>query len=111
MNAMPATKITDPRDLHTGPDVDDRQIQHLLRDHLTAEGRDAFLEEMLLAVRRAKREGNLRHVNKVVDAWTRTTLLVNPRFQERWERVQADALDPDGETLSLEDVKVRLGLS
>ena len=106
------TKITDPHDLHDGlgPEIDDAQVRHLLRDHLTDEGREAFLTEMMLAIRNAKREGNLSYMNQVVDAWTRTVLVLNDAFEAKWERAQADAKNPDGESFTLEDARVRLGL-
>jgi hypothetical protein len=110
MSAMTA-KVTDPRELHVGPDVDNKQMLRLLREHLTDEGRAAFLMEMLAAIREAKDEGNLGYVNQVIDAWTRTVLVLDEDFDEKWQRAKADAENPAGETFTLEEVKVRLGLA
>jgi hypothetical protein len=110
MNAMSADKITDPRDLYA-PDATEEQIQHLLREHLSAEGRETFLSELMSALRAAQTEGDLGHINKVVEAWTRTALIVNEDFQDKWDAAQRDSQDAEGDTLTLKEIKARLDIS
>jgi len=109
MSAMSA-KITDPHDLYDPRSATDKQITHLLRVHLDDEGRAGFLAELLEAIGDAKEEGDLGEINRVVEAWTRTAIMVNVSFQKKWERAHEDAESPEGDSLTLEDVRLKLKL-
>ena len=109
MSATPAQKIRDPERLYA-PEIDDNQIRHLFRDRLTEEGREEFFAELMAALRRAKTEGNLGYVNEVVEAWTRTALVLDESFDEKWRAAQDDAEDPHKPVLSLDEVKAKLQL-
>lgn len=110
MSAMPAERVRDPEELYAPRDIDDEQIQHLLTHHLTDESRVKFLAELLRAFRQAKVEGDLGHINRVVEAWTRTVLVQNEGFDAKWQRAQADAKDSSAPVLSLDDVRAKLKL-
>src|SRR5947208_1384318 len=101
-----SAKVTDPHELFAPDGEAKQQVLHLLRDYLTDEGRVAFSEEILAALAVSKSEGDLRQLNRVVEAWTRTALLVlNKTFQEKAWTAHLDSHDTTSKVLTLEDIK------
>jgi len=106
-----AARLRDPEDLFAlPPEIDDDQVRHLIREHLTDEGRVAFVSELVAALRRAKNEGDLTYINEVVEAWTRTAMIVDKSFHKKWKRAQADAKDPNAPVLTLDQIRAKLKL-
>jgi hypothetical protein len=104
MSAMAAEKIRHPEELT----IDREKILSVL-PHLSPEGREVFLNEIVEAVADAKDDGNLAHINHVIEAWYRTLLFkMNDEHDERWNHAQkVIASDPEG----LDRAGVRRALS
>lgn len=109
MSAMPESKVTDPRDLYV-PEVTREQVNHLLEAHLTDESRVAFIQEFVDALYVSKAEGDLVHINRVVEAWTRSAIMVNDTFHQKWERSEQAIHDVDCPTYTLDEIRERLSL-
>jgi len=109
MSAMPAPKIDDPADLYVPEFADDSEfIAHIISEHMTEEGATEFFSEFFVALRRSKAEADLRHVNRVIETWVRSFMVVhNDEFDAKWHHARK-AKPEDSPILSLEDIKRRL---
>jgi hypothetical protein len=85
------------------------RIEHVL-PLLTDDGKESFLKEVLDALADAKENGNLAHVDHVVEAWYRTLLFkMDPDHEERWVRAQ-EVIKRSPESLDRLGVRAALNL-
>lgn len=86
MSAMSAAKVRTPEGLTIPP----RSKVAAVLENLTDEGAKRFVGELLAALEDAKQEGDLAHVNRVVEAWFRTLLLrMDPEHERRWDEARS----------------------
>lgn len=97
-----------PAQLRGLNDQDKSRIQFVF-NHLTADGKKVFLEEVLTARKRRRSKDQAVAVSKVIRGWYRTTIIrTDPRYIERMERAQAEP--PGRYRMTLDEVQARLDL-
>lgn len=103
MTAMPAEKLTDPRQLYSVPRLDEEFAMEVA-SNLNPREWATFMKDVLDSVRQSHAEGDLRILNDTLEAWVRTFLFMGrPEFQDRWKEMQGSTEDP----LTVEDLKAR----
>ena len=67
--------ISRPKDLEMPPEA--RQVFNDLFPHLTEDGKQDLVNDVMEAVERAQRENNLRPLQETIEAWYHTLIVMN----------------------------------
>lgn len=101
MSGSPAEKLRRPEDLSV-PTHD--KVNEMI-ESFTPEGMKEFVREIWIALALAKENGDLRHVNLVIDAWYRTLLFHDSGYEARWDAAQEG---PQGAALDADEIREHL---
>jgi hypothetical protein len=106
---LPARKIRHPEDMALPPR--DKMIEVV--EHLSPQGAQAFLAELLAAMQSASNDHDLAHVQHVIDSWYRTLVFKSaPGHDERWEKAQiAIESDVSHVGMTIDEVREKLGVA
>ncbi len=103
MSAMSAERLREPEELYFPPDISESKLKKILKG-LTREAGREFAGQVLSALKRAQKEGDLRPVNMVVESWYRSLLFLSrPKFEQKWD----EADQATGPRLSLDEIRKR----
>lgn len=106
MGAMPADRLTGPRDLGFTP-----RVQKVL-SALDNDGKMRMLDQLLEAFAEAREKDDLTPINYVIESWYRSMLFVSGEGQEffdAFEEGYEQVVDGEGGA-TLEEVRERLNL-